>query len=606
MFSLRYELFFIIVFASILTSFSFQSFAEPIPAVNVSNSTGEATNVQLYVQGQDVYTVWSDDSPGNNDVFFAKSKNGERFETTLNLSNNNGSSAFPRLVVSEPNVYVVWYDYSPGQSDIFFGQSNDTGKSFNVINIRTPEPSFNPWIASWENYVYLVWNNGGRTTTVDLPNGESRIVDVITGEEEIFFGLSKDYGQTFEFSNISNTPGKISWNPRIRAVESNVYLVWNEMTGKASDIFFSASNDNGNSFSTPINVSHNPLESIDAGIAVSQNNIYLVWNQKSSNSSDIFFSKSVDNGNSFSEPINLSKSEDFSQTGRDTQIALAGNNVFVVWFEGTNIDSDVFFTKSADGGMTFSKPINLSQTSGRSELSQIAANKENLYVIWQDYSQGNGDIFLRESTDSGNTFGSIRNLSQNEEESNIFVLGPQIFLTDNQVFTVWQDRTETGADLFLGSFDQSKKIETGQILLSTLDETAKIELSIDRQMPAINDITNFTLRFFDPQNDSILEDVNYSLEVSDSSGDTVLSLENLYAKSGVDTQSINFSQEGPFTVLIDIQGTGKDMPFNTKYSGMASATITVVPEFTSSILLMTTVIGFALAISIYKKIKSLR
>ena len=266
----------------------------------------------------------------------------------------------------------------------------------------------------------------------------------------------------------------------------------------------------------------------------------------------------------------------------------------------------MFFTKSVDGGFTFSKPINLSQTNGRSELAQIAANKENLYVVWHDYSQGNGDIFLRESTDLGATFGSIRNLSQNEEESNIFVLGPQIFLANNQVYTVWQDRMESGADLFLTSFEQSEKKDTGKILLSTLNETANIEVSIDRKKLEVNELTNFTLHFFDPENGNILEDVNYSFEVSDSLGVKVLNLKGMYTKSGMDTQSINFTQEGPFTVLIDIEGTGTDEPFDTKYSGMASATITVVPEFPASIMFMTAVIGFALTISMYKKIKSLR
>ena len=388
--------------------------------------------------------------------------------------------------------------------------------------------------------------------------------------------------------------------------ESNVFVVWNEMVGEASDIFFSASTDNGNSFNTTINVSNNPLQSIDAGIAVNENNIYLIWNQKTANSYDIFFSKSVDNGYTFSEPINLSNSKDFSEIGRDTQIAFSGNNIFVVWHEGSEQYSDVFFTKSVDGGLTFSKPINLSQTNAKSQFPQIVANKENVYVAWHDYSQGNGDIFLRESTDSGDTFGSIRNLSNNEEESNIFVLGPQIFLTNNQVYTVWQDRMESGADLFLTSFDQSEKKDSSKILLSTLNETANIEVSIDRKKLEVNELTNFTLRFFDPENDNILEDVNYSFDVSDSTGEKVLNLQNLHTKSGVDTQSINFMQEGPFTVLIDIEGTGTDKPFDTKYSGMASATITVVPEFPASIMAMTAVIGFALAIFIYQKIKSLR
>ncbi|MGI0040813.1 MAG: sialidase family protein [Nitrosopumilaceae archaeon] len=599
--------FIILVLISFLTSFSIDVFAEQTSAVNLSNTSGKSYRPQIFVQGQNVYAVWTDNTQGNNEIFFTKSKNGgASFEPLLNLSNNNGSSAFPRLVVSEPNVYVVWYDYSPGQSDIFFAQSNDTGKRFNVIHVQTPKPSFNPWLATWANYVYLVWNDGGKTATIELPNGESRIVDVETGDEEIIFGRSQDNGQTFEFTNISNTPGKISWNPRIRVDESNVYVVWNEMTGKASDIFFSASNDNGNFFGDPINVSNNPLESLDAGIAVNENKIYLIWNQKTSDSSDIFFSTSADNGNEFSKPINLSKSKDVSQIIRDTQIALSGDKIFVVWYDETEYGSDVFFTKSVDGGLTFSNPINLSQTNARSELPQIVASNENVFIVWQDFSQGNGDIFLRESTDSGATFGSIRNLSNNEEESNIFILGPQIFLANNEVYTVWEDIINNTSDLFLTSFKQSEKQDTGQLLLSTLNETANVEVSIDRQNFMVNEITNFTLRFLDPENGSLLKDVNYSFEVYDSAGLIVQNMQNQHAESGEDTQSINFPQEGPFLILIDIIGTGVETPLDTKNSGMASATITVVPEFPQGIIMsMAAMLGIVLVITFYKK-KSIR
>ena len=590
---------------SIFVSYTLQVFAEASPAVNLSNTSGESRRVQIFVEGQNVYTVWTDDTPGNSDVFFAKSINGgATFEDAINLSNNNGSSAFPRLVVSEPNVYVVWYDYSPGQSDIFFGKSDDRGKSFHTINIKTPDPSYNPWIASWSNYVYLVWNDGGRTTTIELPGGESRIVDVTTGDEEIFFGVSKDEGETFEFSNLSNSPDKMSWNARIRSSGPNVFVVWNEMTGKESDIIFSASSDNGNNFSTPINVSNDTRESSNAGIAVSENNIYLIWNQETQDSTDIFYAKSAYNGITFSEPINLSNSTGVAQIGRDTQIAVSGSNVFIVWYEDFIDYSDIFFTRSIDGGLTFSKPINLSQTNSKSEFPQIAANKENVFVIWHDYSQGNGDIFFRESTDSGATFGSIRNLSNDAEESNIFVLGPQLFLAENRVYTVWQNMTENSSDLFLTSFAQNEKQGDGQILLSTLNDAAKIELKIDRKKPEVNRLTNFTLRFFDPEDSSLLNDVNYSFKISDYTGETVINLENQFTQTGVDTHPITFSQEGPFTVLIEIQGTGIDKPFDTKYSGIASATITVVPEFSMNVILsMAAMTGLVVAFTTYQKLK---
>jgi hypothetical protein len=79
-------------------------------------------------------------------------------------------------------------------------------------------------------------------------------------------------------------------------------------------------------------------------------------------------------------------------------------------------------------------------------------------------------------------------------------------------------------------------------------------------------------------------------------------MKNQHAESGEDTLSINFSQEGPFTILIDIVGTGTDEPFDTKNSGIASATITVVPEFPQGIIMsMAAMIGLMLVISFFKK-----
>jgi len=595
-----------LVLVSILMSFTFQVSAEQSEAVNLSNTSGESERVQIFVQGENVYTVWTDDTTGNNDVFFAQSNNrGASFDDPINLSNNNGSSAFPRLLVSEPNIYVVWYDYTLGNSDILFAKSNDTGKTFHVITVKTPEPSYNPWIGTSSNNVYMVWNDGGKTSTVEYPNGKNILVDINTGNEEIIIGVSDNEGKTFEFINLSNSSGKTSWNARIRVSEANVFVVWNEQTARvgSSDIFFSSSTNNGNTFSAPINVSNNTKPSINAGIIASGNTIHLTWNQRILDSSDIFYAKSIDNGNTFSAPINLSNSSEFSQTVRDSQIAVSGNNVLIVWWEELEQDSDVFFIKSVDGGLNFSKPINLSQTSAKSIFPQIISNEENVYVLWHDYAHGNGDIFLRESTDSGATFGSIRNLSNDEGESNIFILGPQIFLSENKVYTVWQNKDEN-TDLFVTSFSQSEKHDEGQMLLSTLNEAANIEVSIDRKKLEIDQITNFTLRFLEPEDGNLLKDVNYSFEILDYAGETVVNLQNQHAQTGVDVQSVTFLQEGPFTLLIDILGTGTDKPFDTKNSGMVSATITVVPEFPISVIMsLAAVIGFVIVFSAYQKHK---
>jgi len=570
--------------------------------VNLSNTSGESRRVQIFVNGNDVYSVWTDNTPGNNEIFFAKSTDyGNSFDSPINLSQNNGSSAFPRLVVSESNVYIVWYDYSLGQSDIFFARSNDKGKTFNVTSFTNSVPSYNPWIGTSSNFVYLVFNDGGRTTTVEFPSGEKRLVDLNTGEEELIIGRSEDGGESFEFINLSDSPGITSWNARIKVSGPNVFVVWNEMVNKESEIFFSVSTDNGKTFSEPINVSNNTKESIDAGLAVSENNIYLIWNQKTPDSIDIFFTKSTDYGNIFSTPINLSNSLSVSAIGRDLSIAVSDEKLFVVWYTDSKENSDVFFTRSLDGGLNFSTHVNLSQSDALSKYSQVVVNEKNVYVVWHDYSQGNGDIFLRESTDYGATFGSIKNLSNDEQESNIFILGPQIALSEDRVFVAWQNKVDGNADLYLKSISQSESQIGSPLLLSTLNEAVNVELSFEGNQLEADKTTNFTLRFLNPLTGSPINEVNYSIEVLDTTGKKVVNMQNLYAKTGIDTQSIIFLEKESFTFIIDIKGTGAVKPYDTKNSGMASATITVVPEFPLGVIIsLGALIGLGIIITFLK------
>lgn len=570
--------------------------------VNLSNTSGESRRVQIFVNGNDVYSVWTDNTPGNNEIFFAKSTDyGNSFDSPINLSQNNGSSAFPRLVVSESNVYIVWYDYSLGQSDIFFARSNDKGKTFNVTSFTNSVPSYNPWIGTSSNFVYLVFNDGGRTTTVEFPSGEKRLVDLNTGEEELIIGRSEDGGESFEFINLSDSPGITSWNARIKVSGPNVFVVWNEMVNKESEIFFSMSTDNGKTFSEPINVSNNTKESIDAGLAVSENNIYLIWNQKTPDSIDIFFTKSTDYGNIFSTPINLSNSLSVSAIGRDLSIAVSDEKLFVVWYTDSKENSDVFFTRSLDGGLNFSTHVNLSQSDALSKYSQVVVNEKNVYVVWHDYSQGNGDIFLRESTDYGATFGSIKNLSNDEQESNIFILGPQIALSEDRVFVAWQNKVDGNADLYLKSISQSESQIGSPLLLSTLNEAVNVELSFEGNQLEADKTTNFTLRFLNPLTGSPINEVNYSIEVLDTTGKKVVNMQNLYAKTGIDTQSIIFLEKESFTFIIDIKGTGAVKPYDTKNSGMASATITVVPEFPLGVIIsLGALIGLGIIITFLK------
>ena len=172
------------------------SFGTPI---NLSNNTGNSSNPQIAISGNNVYVTWFDDTPGNRDIFFAVSNNnGISFGTPINLSNNTGDSFGPQIAAIGNNVYVTWEDDTPGNSDIFFAVSNNNGTSFGTpINLsNNTGGSFIPQIATSGNNVYVTWQD-------DTPGNDD--IFVITNAQP--FGIP---------INISNNPGT-SQNPQIAA-----------------------------------------------------------------------------------------------------------------------------------------------------------------------------------------------------------------------------------------------------------------------------------------------------------------------------------------------------------------------------------------------------
>jgi len=551
--------------------------AEQIEPINVSNSKEKSDLAQLSVLGNNVFVVWRDKSTGDKDIYFVKSSDeGLSFEKPVNLSDNEGPSAFPRMAIIGDNIYTTWYDYTPGQSDIFFAKSIDNGNSFETINLSDNKGvSYNPWVAAYQNNVYVVWNDETPTVT-QLNITKPLNVDVVLGTLDILLATSSDSGSTFAVSQLTDSSG-YSWNPRIAVNENNVYVVWNEKTDSNDEIFFSASNDNGKSFSKPINLSLTASPSQDAALKVYGNHVYVIWQESLMGGREIFFTKSDNNGLSFGGPTNISNRGGNAELDRDTQMAVSESNVYVVWSD-ISVNGGVFLTKSSDNGISFSKPIKLNNFEN-AEFAQIVLHDDEIYVVWNENMLGNEEVFLRRSHDSAQTFGSIENLSNDEARSNLFVMGPQIALSENKIYTVFERETAETSDLFLKVIGKDQILQEGMLHLETDNGAVTVELNIGKDSPDIAKPSAFELKFLDSNTGDLLENVHYSFEIVDFEGNKIVNNENQQAEAGTAFENVQFSKSGPTTINIDVIGTGVEPPYETKFSGNTSTVITIVPEF---------------------------
>ncbi len=150
-------------------------------------------------------------------------------------------------------------------------------------------------------------------------------------------------------------------------------------------------------------------------------NLYVGWTEWRLTESVILFSRSTDDGATWSRPVDISdvhglpRDDNGGVEGFDGTVTPDGV-LHVVWTNGNHI----VYKSSSDGGKTFAtdreiittapaffKPSNVYRANG---FPQIASDKNGtLYITWSDYRNGDIDVFESHSGDGGKTWsGAVR------------------------------------------------------------------------------------------------------------------------------------------------------------------------------------------------------
>ncbi len=150
--------------------------------------------------------------------------------------------------------------------------------------------------------------------------------------------------------------------------------------------------------------------------------------------------------------------------------------------------------------------------------------------------------------------------------------------------------------------------EASLMSIPTDNGSTNVEVSIERAMVEGDQFTidqpqvvTFNVRFLDPATGGAIEHVNYGLMITDANGNTIHKVHKGHTHDGTNSYSLSFSDAGSFTLTIDIEGTGGMKPFDTTYTGTASSSVTVTPEFPLSVMaIMAAVVGMGVAATRFK------
>jgi len=307
---------------------------------------------------------------------------------TKRLTYNPGSSWASDIALYGSSISVVWSDDTPGNYEVYFKKSADGGATWTAAKRLTYSGAWSiaPAIAVNGSAVYVVW-------------GE---YDEITQQDEIYFRKSADGGATWKTLKRLTYTTDLNYWPYIGvdlAVNgSNIYVTWHDDAQGNKEIFFRKSADGGASWQTAQRLTYGSGSSEDPAVSVTASNVYLAWHDDVSGDDEIYFRKSVDGGASWKAVKMLTTNSSWSYSAA---LHVLGSNVYVAWTDGTPGNNEIYFRKSADGGSNWQAAKRLTFTAGDSGSPTLGVDKTIIYLAWHDDTPGNNEVYFRRSGDGG-------------------------------------------------------------------------------------------------------------------------------------------------------------------------------------------------------------
>jgi hypothetical protein len=339
-----------------------------------------------------------------------------------------------------------------------------------------------------------------------------------TAPNAVFLATSNNGGATFNNPTIvesTTDPNIFHDKPWNAADGNNVYVVWTKFQSGMSPIVFKASNNQGATFGSEVAVSE-PGNNQDQGsqVAVGPGGvIYVAW--EDFNINRFLFDKSANGGGSFGidtqvtsiVPIPSPLPNKAFRTNSFPYMAVNKNNgnIYIVWNDYRNGDSDILFTKSTDSGATWSAPIRVNDDplhNGKDQffpaISVDQSNGKINIVFYDSRNDPNNhmiDLYYAESTNGGLSFEPNQRVTTVASDPSLDGFGGQ-FIGDyiglasgtGNHHPVWADIRTGNADIFTDS------------LASLVPHLASIVVSPSTASLTVGETQNFNATALDQYN----------------------------------------------------------------------------------------------------------
>jgi len=326
------------------------------------------------------------------------------------------------IAASGDYVHIVWSEARNGIStdEIYYKRSRDGGISWEAESRLTNAPgySWNPVLSVTGQVVHIIWED----------NRE--------GNSEIYYMRSTDGGTSWGNEMKLTNNSAVSQYPSLSVSGLNISIVWEDTrNGSDGEIYYIHSTDGGVSWSPDSRLTNNPAGSSSPAVCVAGSNVHVVW--KGNNV--INYKRSTDGGVSWSPEIPITNS-----ISNHPSASISGSLVHLTWEDFRNGNNEIYYTRSTNEGISWEADSRLTNDPALSLLPNITVSGIAVHVVWIDRRDGNSEIYHKHSSDGGINWGADTRLTNDPANSTL----PSTAISGTLVHSVWQDYRDGNYEIY--------------------------------------------------------------------------------------------------------------------------------------------------------------
>jgi hypothetical protein len=375
---LRFLCWFLLSFI-VISSLNIISFAGWSTPVRISEPGG-GYYPQIIAQGDTLHAIYTN-SRGRSKVCYLRSTNGgTTWSQQMMISDtiNSGSPEYPNIILSRDRLMVLWRVYrtqGPYHENISYSISDDNGFSWSIPG----------YVLSNNRQWGFVYAASGEDSLINI------VASCSPNDTAAFYNVrSTNFGQNWSSPQMIFRINQ-SGLPDCASIGHTIHFVWDGRFDPQHhvEIYYTKSLDGGISWLPNIPLSdtdqfHSQMPSISAD---SFGNIGASWMDYKYSpytmTGDILTRQSIDSGLTWG-PERQATYNHFALGAND--MVIDGDTIHIVWNDGSEglNHRSIFYSRSTDNGVSWSEPYWIDGTLDDSHDPAMAISNGKAYIIWYD------------------------------------------------------------------------------------------------------------------------------------------------------------------------------------------------------------------------------